>query len=428
LTPSTEPQPRRAAFTHTSGSAAAPAAAPATTGAWWYGLLALAIALRVAVVFVLPRTLQWRDAQEFEAVARDLVEHGTYGLQTLRPPGYPTLIAAVYRVFGENLLPLRLVEALLAAIAVGLIGKLGARLFGERAGMIAMALAALHPMLSFMPATGYSESTSALLYVLVVWFGFSALERGGTWRWALAGVLLGVSTLVRPNAIMLMPGLGLGFALLLHRRRRGWLVPIVVTGLAFALTLAPWMIRNHNVHHRWFFISTGGGRQLWLGNNINSTCITTEDPIMDAETKAALARLEGFFDQDRYLYGEAMRFIREHPGRAAQLYLVKLGNIFALFPETLTRTYVNAASRVTQGIASVVIFLGTLLGLRFLRREPSLWPLVLGTLSFLLPTALVFSSMRYRILFEPCLILIAGLGFARLLPGGSRPGAAPRAS
>lgn len=379
-----------------------------------------ALAVRIAFVFILPRQLQWVDAREFDEIARGLAEHGTYGLRTLRAPGYPTFVAGIYCLFGPNLLALRLVEAALSALSVVLIGALGVRLFGRRAGLLAMTLAAFHPMLAFMPATGFSESLSILVMALTLIAAFSALERSGARRWALVGLLLGLQSLIRPNAIMLLPGLGLGFALLLHRRGRGWVLPVFVTGIAFALTLAPWMIRSHQVHHRWFFISTGGGRQLWLGNNINATCITTQDPIVDDATRAGMKAAGDIFHIDAYLYSEAMKFIREHPGRAAQLYLVKLGNIFALYPETFSRNYVNNASRLSQGVASVVLFAGALLGLTRLRKHPPLWPILLGSLSFVLATALAFSSLRYRMLFEPCLILLAGVGWASVWPKRER--------
>ena len=137
-----------------------------------------------------------------------------------------------------------------------------------------------------------------------------------------------------------------------------------------------------------------------------------------------LDRLPDIFSDDRYLYGKAMEFIRDHPGHAARLYLRKLGNIFALYPETLTGTYVNPASRWGQGVASVIIFAGALLALVRLRSEPALWPMVLGSLTFVLATALVLSSMRYRLIVEPVLILMAAVGFARAWPSGRSVGAA----
>jgi hypothetical protein len=67
---------------------------------------------------------------------------------------------------------------------------------------------------------------------------------------------------------------------------------------------------------------------------------------------------------------------------------------------------------VTQGIMSVLVFLGALLSLSRWRQEPALWPLAGAVVSFALVNAIFFASMRYRMAFEPCLLLMAGLGWA----------------
>src|SRR5258705_10014977 len=103
----------------------------------------------------MPPVIMWSDGLEYDAVARPLVDHHTYGLQALRPPGYPTLIAAVYLVFGKNLLALRLVEAVLGTISGAPIGLIGTPLFGRPARLIAARLAARHPALAFPPPTQF---------------------------------------------------------------------------------------------------------------------------------------------------------------------------------------------------------------------------------------------------------------------------------
>jgi len=377
------------------------------------------LALLARLVFVLaivPPRLQWADSEQYEEVGRLLYEHGTYGPQSLRAPGYPTLIAGIYHLLGPNLIGLRVVEALLSTLAVGLIGWLGSRLFGARAGIVAMALAAFHPMLAFLPSTQYTESTAALVTVLILIATFGALQRGGAWRWGVVGLLLGVQTLIRPNSIAFVPGLGLACLLLLRRERRGWIAPALIAGLTLVLAVTPWIVRNHSLHGQWFFISTGGGRALWLGNNPNATNDTRLDYVIDPEAREKMQTLPPYA-QDRYLYGKALEFMREHPDRAASHYARKLGNIFALYPDPLVTTYVNPASRISQGAASLVLFLGLLLALRHLRAEPRLWPLALGSLTFVLATALAFSNLRYRMLVEPALILMAGFGYARWIEG-----------
>lgn len=413
----------------------------ATPGGWplavWLAVLVVALIARLAFVATVPRVIEWPDGQEYDQVARSLVEHGSYGLQTLRPPGYPTVIAAVYRVFGENLVALRVVEAVLGTITVGLLGLIGSSLFGRSAGLTTAILTALHPVLAFMPSTQYTENTLALVITLALGAAFAAVRSGRLRWWAATGALIGAATLVRPNVIVLFPGLALGLAWMLIRDRRKWFVPLAVSSAVLVLTLAPWIVRNHQVHGRWFFIATGGGRAIWMGNDPWTDCVTWKHPVPDSLMAAEIDRLPDEFARERYLYGKALEFMRQSPGRTVQLYFAKLGNLYSLYPNTITQLYVNRWSRWAQTAASAIIFAGALLALGSWRTHPALWPLVAGVVSFTLPNAVVYTVMRYRLAIEPCLLLMAGLGWAggldwvarsrwrpvRNAPAGGLPGA-----
>jgi len=197
--------------------------------------------------------------------------------------------------------------------------------------------------------------------------------------------------------------------------------PALAAAAALILTVAPWVVRCHRVHGEWFFVATGGGRQFWFGNNPRATGATTSLTWFDPAEADSLDRLPDEMARERWLYRRGMAFVRHEPGRAARLYLVKLGNLFALWPETYSRSFVTPWSRWSQGLASAVIFAGALLALRRWRADPALWPLAGAVLSFALANAVFFTVMRYRMAFEPCLLWMAGAGWAGIVwraPGG----------
>ena len=207
-------------------------------------------------------------------------------------------------------------------------------------------------------STQYSENTLVLLVTLGFAAAFAAWRRGGLARWALAGALFGLVLLTRPNTVTLLPGLALGFALALHRERRRWVLPLLTAGVAALLVISPWVIRNQRVHHRWFFVATGGGRQFWAGNNPAATGASNSATPFDPDLLSELARLPDQVVGERLLYERGKEFVRQQPGRAAWLYAVKLGNLFALYPETYSRSMLlTPASRLCGSIASAVIFL-----------------------------------------------------------------------
>ena len=385
-----------------------------------------ALFVRLTIAVFMPREIRWPDGREYEAVALSLVEHGQYGTQTLRPPGYPTLIAGVYSLFGRDLIALRIVESAMSAATVALIGMVGAGMFGPTAGLLAAALAALHPVLSFLPSTLYSENT--LLAALVPAFGLTlvAARSGAGWRWLAAGACFGAAALIRPNSVLLLPGLGAGLLPKLRRTRRSLVGGALLLAAGLVLVVGPWIVRSHAVHGRWFFVATGGGRQFWFGNNAAATGATNSSTMPDSAMMAVLMRLPDEAERERYLYARGMEFVRQHPVQAGRLYLVKLGNLFALWPETYSRTeFVNPWTRVAQGIASAVIFTGALIAVVWRRRDPMVWPLVGAVASFALANAVFFTVLRYRIAFEPCLLWLAGAGWATVLARLSATSGAP---
>jgi 4-amino-4-deoxy-L-arabinose transferase-like glycosyltransferase len=385
---------------------------PRVRRAAWVAVIALALATRAGIALAMPREILWRDGREFEGVALSLLAGEGYGTQTLRPPGYPTFIAAVYALAGSSLVALRLVEALLATAAVALAGWAGARWFGSLAGWTAALLMALHPILAMLPATQFSESLLALVLVCAFAATCEAWRRGGAARWAAAGALFGLAALVRPNAVLVLPGLAVGLLLALRRDRRPWLVPGAAAATALLLVIAPWIVRCHRVHGEWYFVATGGGRQFFLGNSERATGSTTDVIHYRPEEQAALAALPNDMARERWHYRVSLEAVRRDPGRAARLYALKVRNLFALWPETVTQTFLNLGTRWSQGVASVLLFAGALLALLRLRDTPALWPLLGAVVSFALAQAVFHSVLRYRMAIEPCLLWMAGAGWA----------------
>ena len=347
-------------------------------------------------------------------------------MQTLRPPGYPTLIAAVYALLGPHLVALRIVEALIGTASVVLVGGLGARAFGPVAGLIAAAVMAVHPVMAFLPSTQYSENTVVFAVILAMGAVFAAWRHGGWWRWALAGALFGIAALIRPTTVFLLPGLALGLAVILGAAARPRLVPGLIAGAALVLTLAPWVVRCHQVHGRWFFIASGGGRQFWVGNNARATAETTSPTQWNAAELESLAAQPDDVARERWHYREGWRAVKANPSRSLWLYTKELRNLFSLWPDTFSRQVaIGAAGRWAQGLASLVIFIGAILALIRVRDAPLRVPLVLAVLSFALASAVFFTVMRYRMVVEPLLLWLAGAGWASTRWGAALAGGGP---
>lgn len=379
--------------------------------ATWVALLATALAVRLVVVALAPPRLMWSDGRYYESMGWSLASSGTYGMETLYPPAYPTLIGAVYAVFGRSLLAVRVVDALVSTGTVAGAGAAGIALLNPAAGLLAAGFAAIHPVFVVMPVTHYVENLLAFLSVLAFWSFARALRTPTAGRWLAAGLAFGVFMLCKPSVMAFLPGLAAAAVAALARRRVAWwaLAPVFLLGLALAL--APWTVRNHGVHGAWYVVATGGGPALWRGNNEEATGSTKRNPLPTPAMRESLALRRTVVDKDRFFYERATRWMRAEPDRAAQLYLVKLGNLWALWPDTQTDTpYRNLAANAAMAVCSLTLYAGALLALP---RVPG-WGLgwaPLAVLTFSLASALPLTVLRYRMTFEVLLIWLAAAGW-----------------
>lgn len=214
---------------------------------------------------------------------------GAFAYASHYPVGYPALLALAYRV-GEPAPGWGMImNALLGALGSIALHHALIRLHGERRepplSVHAAALVfALHPgLLTYIPAL-MTEGLTAALFGCVIWVGArvwcaeTKLSRAGAWLGF--GLLVGGVTLVRPQALVLLPLFAL--ALGLARRpptapvnqasgaRSGWargLAALALGAAGVACVVAPWTLRNCERVGRCAMVSTNGGWNLLIGTD-----------------------------------------------------------------------------------------------------------------------------------------------------------------
>jgi len=241
------------------------------------------------------------------------------------PPLYPYFIASLVELLG-SLAAVKWAQALVAALLVPAVGRLGAMAFGRRAGLLAAIIAAAYPELVWYTAHFWSE----ILFLTLAWWGFERLMRSDqlagvepapassrlarvarallpvavlpaavrlVWGhdlepgagalyltatvltllvlWWLArrnlaardsaiaaGLLFGLAILTRETLLYFTPLAALWLA---RREARGR--PRTVLFLAaVVLVVAPWTYRNYVVTHALVPVATSGSLNLWQGN------------------------------------------------------------------------------------------------------------------------------------------------------------------
>ncbi len=254
-------------------------------------IIVLALGIRIAEV---QRTSYEpvNDAHSYLVLASQIAHTGDYsskqvgaggsrGPTAYFPPAFPYLLAAVDTIDGHRaaagaaVAPARLVGALLGTAIVVLVGLVALELFGEGVALVALAIAAVYPVLVELSAVIVAENLLVALELAAVWCTLRA-RRSRSGGWAVAsGVLIGLAALTHANGILLALPLGLGLASLPGigaPRRSG---PAVML-CAVALTITPWVIRDAVVLHQFVPISDETG--ITLAGTYNATSAAAQDP------------------------------------------------------------------------------------------------------------------------------------------------------
>jgi 4-amino-4-deoxy-L-arabinose transferase-like glycosyltransferase len=350
-----------------------------------------------------------------------------------RPPAYPHLLAAVYRVAGPSRVVARLLQVAMGVAVVALVFLLARRHFDERTARVAAALAAVNPFLTFISGYLLTENLYMLfvLGALVAAPAPSAAVRST--RRLLAGAgLLALAALTRPSALPLALWMGASIALFAPGR---WTARARATALAAAVFLAlitPWMIRNATIFGGWVGLTTHGGVTFLQGNNQKVIDIAHYRggvaPVAALPGYGAFATMNER-DRDRFCYAMGRRFLHEKPGAIPKLAWWKFARFWRLRSEAGLSgirsgwwfdkgTFLGGlAARFDAGLvyalAAIPLFVAGLVLTRARWRDLLF---LYGVVAAHTAVALVFfGSLRGRIPVEPVIAVFAAPALLALL-------------
>jgi 4-amino-4-deoxy-L-arabinose transferase-like glycosyltransferase len=347
-----------------------------------------------------------------------------------RAPMYPLFlapIAAFNPALRDGRMPedvpdaVKVVQSIVGAIGVLLIGAIGARIAGERAGVIAAAIAAVYPPLVWICAYALSEALFATLALACVWWLMPTLDapllppERGWGRLVLGGALIGLAVLTRPAMLFFLP-----FALLLGLRIRVAFAAAILAG-TLAVVL-PWTARNAAVYGRFVLVASEGGVTFWTGNHRDAQGEgdLAANPHLKLLNRQFRERHRGLTEEELepIYYREALNFIAEAPVRwlglvAKKLFYtwVPIGPSYRLHSPRYFWTSV-----IAYGLLLPVAIAGFIGLWRSGRRPWTLWALAGSTV---VVSLLFFPQERFRIpVIDPTLIICAAAALTPVVHPG----------
>jgi 4-amino-4-deoxy-L-arabinose transferase-like glycosyltransferase len=232
-------------------------------------LLTLAgLAVRLLFLLLEPSTGPVADERTWTDWAR-IVSSERVGFSPFRtrmifhPPLYPYFLAVPLSLFG-TLEAAKWAQAIVSALLIPAVGRVGTIAFGARTGLVAAALAAFYPEIVWFSVHFWVEN----LFLVLLWWAFerllSADETGSRGAAVAGGVLWGLAILTRETGLYFLPVAFLWLAL--SPRREGARSRAGLFVLTALLAVAPWTYRNWVAFRAVVPVSTAGGLNLFQGN------------------------------------------------------------------------------------------------------------------------------------------------------------------
>ena len=389
-------------------------------------LFLIALALRVGWVLAVDRKgFALNDALMYHSAAENLSRGDGYvpftGGPTARwPPGFTTVLGALYRLFGVHPIAGELFNAIVGAATVVLLMLIAERVVDRATAIVAGAMLALLPGPILWTDVLVSETLYTALFVVAILVLVSAQP---TWQWLLAfGAVVGVSVLVRGEALtwLVLP-VAMWWRLVPWRQLAR---VVLVAGATAGLVMVPWTIRNAVVMEAFVPVATNASETLWSGHNPAATGAQVYPPEQyDDQFDQTLPALE--LARAKALRNDAVEYMVRHPVRELELIPLKLvalnrGDSYALDwvnapgvgePPPLSPMQVERIGVLADlgyyGLLTLTAVGGVVLG-------QLLWRSRIGRIaatSFV--TALVlygfvyYGNYRYRLPYEPLMVLIS---------------------
>ena len=382
---------------------------------WLLLLLSASAALGLALTS--GNALRYADEADYFTLAQHLAAGIGYvdaaGTPTAyRPPGYPYLMA----LFATKSQGVVFLKVLNVAFLVGsmLVLRHLIATTTPQVGWLAGGAVLAYPVWLYAASTLYPQTLCMLLLLSLVAL---LLRRSNYWTtMCVCGLLLGGLILIAPSFQLLAPFLGLYIVFGGPFDLRRNVLAAMVFALVSAVTISPWLLRNHQVFGQFVPVATNGGVNLLLGNSE----FTGANTGVNVDVSRYMDQVKGLneVETSRRLQQFAVDWVVAHPTDAAALYALKVINYFNYRAELATADNNAAWKDWLMFFTYYPQILLVVLRLVFFRRIPlTRTEILLGALymcsAFL--AAVFFTRIRFRLPFDGLLMAWAIISVGHLL-------------
>jgi len=361
-------------------------------------------------------------------------------LTAFRTPIYPYFISLVYKFRGVDPLLVLLIQIGLNLLTIFLIFEIAVAVFKNNyLALLAAFLFAINPLAIMYSGSMYAESFFVFFFTLTIFSFVRACQQEKLNRFMMAGLLLGITTLIKPITLYFLPVLFAGLFFTRPPYVKTWkkyLIKCFVITIFFFIVLTPWQLRNLALFNH-YSISFQQGRELLVWRV--GTCMAWTQNLSKSEVWSSLQKpyrgINNIFERSQAEQEQALSYIYHNPSQYLNCSLkgmkeflvtkdissdVGLDNKFEKLQNSVSlasnyfRSF-NVDKKVAKDMSKVyadlllVRYLIIIIGLVFLLQDKKVRGFVIFSclsIAYFMLVAGVDGYFRYRYLVEPIIILL----------------------
>lgn len=367
-----------------------------------------------------PRNWLFSHPYEMGLVANSLIHGlgysspfgGSTGPTAIVAPGYPTMVAGVFLLFGSytfaSALAIMLLQILFSLATIWLMMRVAGEVLDARTAVVAGVFWSISLPLLWIPNIFWETSISACSTVGILALALRCRRSPTASAWILMGACSSLIALVNPALLPSLIAIMLWVAY--ETRGRGRKGPLL--GVAtLVLLFAPWPIRNAVDFHAFIPLRSTVGLEMYMGNRPGATGRLDESlfPLTNrAEFASYVAQGEVAYTQGQSR--QAWAYIRANPGVFLKLSLRRVYRFWSGTGNVNGPLIYEIHALLTTVLGSA--------GLIFLYRRRKAWLanlFALPLLLFPLPYYITHAEFRYRLNIDPLLTILAAYAVTQLL-------------
>ena len=228
-------------------------------------IILISFITKIALAWVTRDTISYFDEWGYYEAAELQLEDPNF-VEVFRPSAYICFLTGIFWIFGKSLFAAKAAQVLLSTFSVVLLYGIARRIFSEKVALTAAGIFAFYPNLVAFTHYLWRETFFIFLVLSFFYFLFPVSSNYRRYHTLLAGIIIGLIALTRPDIVSLLL-VSFIYFFCTERRWSRTLSKTLILLFGIAIVLFPWTIRNYIFTGRFMLVSADSGKHLWHSLN-----------------------------------------------------------------------------------------------------------------------------------------------------------------